>query len=689
MHVKVDISHEGSFQSYIERNPMLKASTALKGGAIVGLSALTFLATGGSAIAATSPAANAITITPPSSGTTGNTGGCLVYTATVTAPTGTTGSLDVLLAQPAGASSTTASFCTPAGTNVPAGDSTGKVTHSFTMSSSAITFGVSDAAGEADSITVFNDANSDGVLTGGEQSAASSATFVANTGDAAVKQLVITHPTTSQSLRPGDFAVYEITALNNNAAVPVADQGVSGAHVWWVSSGPDATTSPGDCGLTNASGLADCFISSPATALAGTDTVTFFVNNAPLSGPGLDTGDTQLPTSMTNWGKAPAGDTAVAFCGVAPPSTSTSRSCTQTIDASNPANVTAVSEAFGVVVLDPATSEPSGSLDKNLNSDAGSTGTVSFSMTGASSTATLSAATAACNTSAATIVNGEGSCTANVTVHEPNPSVNEKITVTAALVGGASTQTDSASLTLTAAPATARNITLTPASQSIAIGHSRVLTATVTDAQGHPVSGVNLDFTSTGSGAFITGCALSATCVAEQSNATGFLSGMGLPQTNASGQIQVNVASITTGTETISATIDPAQTTQCANPAGFVNGLPVSGIGAGNCTTAGAVHYTLPPKVSETPHLTGHKNGHVVHLAAKTHPNLRHVSVHFYRLRSGILHLVGVHSSGASGTAHITLHRVKNGHYTYVARVVGAGSHVVSHRSNHRHIHIH
>jgi len=660
---------------------MRRASKVLKGGVIVGLSTATFIAYGGTALAATVPAATGITITP-AAGTTANTGDCLVYTATATAATTPTGTLDVQLKQPSGA--TTVSFCTSGaatttGTDVPAGDAAGQLTHSFTLTSGSVSFGVMDTAAEADAITVFDDQNANGLPDNStEAHQSSTATFVGNTGNSSVKHLAATP--SNVLVRPGDSATFTVTATNGNTAA--TNQGVSGATVKFKVTGPDATTTDQTCtGTTHADGTITCVVPTVVSnTAAGTDTVTFYVENG--TGPGLDSGDTQTTATMTNDGPAPAKDTVVAFCNASAPS-ATARACTDSIDASNPATNNSKTEHFGFDVLDPV-AHSAGS------NDPGSAVTVDFTMSGGSSAATLSATSAPCNTGATpNLLNSQSGCSVAVSVTEPNPTVGEKITVTGTLHGGTAAQSDSASVTFVAATSSARNITLTPPSQNVIAGHTGVLIATVTDSKGNPVPGVNVDFTSTGQGAFVTGCVLSATCTTEQSGSVGPFGG--LPATNAAGQIEVQVSSNTTGGEFIGATIDPTQTTQCADQAGFVNGAPVSGVAAGNCSAGAVVKYITAPrvtKISERPHLSGHKSGHTVRLTAVTHPNLRHRSVHFYIVRNGINHLVASHGTGSTGVAHVTVRHLKKGHYTFVCRVVKLGSHYVSHFSNRIHKHI-
>lgn len=672
---------------------MRKASKALKGGVVLGLSAATFIAYGGTAFAATTPAATAISITPPTTGTTTNTGFCTDnYTASVT-PSTATGTLDVTITQPAAVNTGTEDLC--GGSLVTSGvNSAGSnfVTYAFTVGSNGtIQFSATDSTAETDAIRVFNDVNSDGVWESGEANASTTATFISNSGDTAVHSLSVS-PTTAKA-RPGDRVHFIVTAINGNNAVPVSDQGVSGAQVWYVVTGPDAQ-GPTACGggTTASDGTVHCGVTLSGSATAsGTDTVTFFVNNGPNSGPGVDTGDSQTTATINNIGPAPAGDTLTAFCDQH--SISSGRTCTDTIDTTNPNNNNTINEAFFFDVLDPA-SNPLGLTDLNNNAgvtnhtdDFGADTTVTFAMSGASSAATLSATQGDCVTHQF-IENGEAACDVQVNVSEPNPTPGEVITVTGTIKG--TTQTASTTLTLNPSPDTARNITLTPPTQNVVAGHTGVLTATVTDAHGNPVPGVDVDFTSTGQGAFTTGCVLSSTCVTEQSTPPGPFSFGGLPQTNAKGQVQVQVSSNTTGTEAVSATIDPNDDTQCGDPAGFVNGEPVNGVGAGNCTATATVNYVAAPvvhKISERPHLSGHKNGHIVHLRAATHPNLHHVTVHFYIVRNGIHHLVASHGTGSTGVAHARIH-LKKGHYTFDCRVVKLGHRFVSHFSNRIHKHI-
>jgi len=676
---------------------MRKASKFAKGGVVLGLSAATFIAYGGSAIALTTPQATAISVSPPSTGTTTNTNFCTGnYTANVT-PSTATGTVDVTISQPANpATAGTEDLC--GGTFVTS--TANSITYSFTVSNGQISFSATDTSPETDTIQVFDDHNNSGAFDNGEANALTSATFVNNRTNSAVKSLSV--QATNVKARPGDNVHFVVTALNGNSAVPVADQGVGGATVNFVVTGPDAQ-GPTPCSgnpTSNSDGTVYCPVRLTGAATAsGTDTVTFFVNNATNSGPGVDAGDSQTTATVNNIGAAPAGDTVTAFCDAN--TNNSGRSCTDPIDTTNPNVNNTVQEDFEFDILDPATNPAFICCGSNPSSHTGDTGadtTIDYTLSGASSGATLSTTSNDCTTDGF-VENGEGACDTYVNVTEPNPTVGEVITVTGTIHG--TTINSNATVTLTAAAETARHITLTPASQNVVTNHTGVLTATVTDAGGHPVPGIVVDFSSTGQGAFTTGCILSATCVAETSNFPGSGVQGGPPETNAKGQIQVQVSSNTTGNQAVSATIDPGQpdpndptdpnddfATQCGDPSGFVNGEPVAGIAAGNCTATAAVKYIAAPVVhfiSERPHLSGHVKGHSIHLTATTHPTLRHKSVHFYRVRNGILHLIGAAGTGSTGKAHLTLRGLKSGHYNIVCRVVHAGAHVHSHRSNHKH----
>jgi hypothetical protein len=63
---------------------------------------------------------------------------------------------------------------------------------------------------------------------------------------------------------------------------------------------------------------------------------------------------------------------------------------------------------------------------------------------------------------------------------------------------------------------------------------------------------------------------------------------------------------------------------------------------------------------------------HVLKLKATTHPSLKHVSVHFYKVnKHGKKHLVGADGTNKHGKAHILVKHLKSGkHYRFKARVV-------------------
>jgi hypothetical protein len=113
----------------------------------------------------------------------------------------------------------------------------------------------------------------------------------------------------------------------------------------------------------------------------------------------------------------------------------------------------------------------------------------------------------------------------------------------------------------------ARNIVMAAAPASVVSAGTSTITATVTDRWGNPVSGVDVTFGEVGPGRVST--------VAVATNVAGvasvdFLSNAG-----------------ETGTNTVSATI--TGTTQTADLAGFVTGVAVAGVTAGNRTTTGTV----------------------------------------------------------------------------------------------------
>jgi hypothetical protein len=62
---------------------------------------------------------------------------------------------------------------------------------------------------------------------------------------------------------------------------------------------------------------------------------------------------------------------------------------------------------------------------------------------------------------------------------------------------------------------------------------------------------------------------------------------------------------------------------------------------------------------------------HVLVLHAATHPSLSHVTVHFYKVKHGLKHLIGADKTGPAGHARLKVKHLKSGtHPRYTARVV-------------------
>jgi adhesin/invasin len=136
-----------------------------------------------------------------------------------------------------------------------------------------------------------------------------------------------------------------------------------------------------------------------------------------------------------------------------------------------------------------------------------------------------------------------------------------QLTVTRTTLGAPNTNT-----------AEARNIDLTPnGPTNTQSGGTRTFTATVTDAAGKPVQGVNVQFTKSGAGTF-AGASQTPTSA-----------------TNAQGQVTVTIQSATgeTGQAVVTATITTGGT-QCGNAAGTPTGTTT----AGNCSDSEVTNFT-------------------------------------------------------------------------------------------------
>lgn len=384
------------------------------------------------------------------------------------------------------------SFCDPQTTNPTSSDAYGDTTSSADPAFGEVqtdaapslgkaTFGIrSDQPGGA-SIRAYVDSNDNGDFNAGEPTDVSTKTFTAGGGDTgnaaqdAVASLTVT-PTATNSVVP-ETVNFTVTT-KNSAGDPTPNVTVSG-----VVSGPNAAAVVSCApGKTNNSGQTVC---SYTTAVAGTDTITFFVNQTCGTLGTLESCEPRV-TATNAVAATPVGNTIDLTCvgnfagGTASPvpvgeedKTAREETCKDPTTDNN--------EVFNAFV--------SKGLDTN-GKPLGQAGIlVRFTVTSASPG---SAGATVTPTEAVTGANGVATTTLTDTVHT-NGRVD---TVVAVIAGQEAANSDDATKTFETAVPTV--LVLSPKLTTNQTGSASTFVANVTDQFNQVVSGANVDFAITG-----------------------------------------------------------------------------------------------------------------------------------------------------------------------------------------------
>jgi adhesin/invasin len=224
---------------------------------------------------------------------------------------------------------------------------------------------------------------------------------------------------------------------------------------------------------------------------------------------------------------------------------------------------------------------------------------------------------------------------------------------------------DTATATTTATVAQAKLIDLTPKTSSVTAGASKVLTATVTDANGTPVAGVPITFSESGPGSIKGGTAGAGG--SSTLNAT----------TDASGQATVTIvtAAADKGTSTVTAAIRQPSATSCQSAGGRCTVTATISVAAASptpspsgtpaCATATATVRPAVISAMDTSDVTvTAKAGSTVDLFAYTRP-----STTFTVVRTGVV--------GSGGTITWAVRPPRNTRLYAQQRGCTAGSSVV------------
>jgi len=353
-------------------------------------------------------------------------------------------------------------------TSTEAAPATGTVT---TDSTGKATFGIeSDQPGTA-TVQAYVDNNGTAGFQAGEPTDTSTKTFTAGGGagsqaaNDAVTSLTPSQTTVNSFAGQPNPVQVTITAKNSNGdTVPNA---VILAQVTGTNAGATVT-----CTTTNNSGVATCSYTPAANKGAGTDTITFWVNQTQGGTSGPDANEPK--TTVTNTiAAAPSGNTINLTCT----GTSANANDHACVDPT-----TDSTEVFTALV--------SKGVDAN-NKPIGVAGIrVDFTVT---STNNPSGATVN-PTSAVT----DGSGIAKTTLTDTNHTNNTVDTVTATIAGQSTPQAgghNADSATKTFETAAAKTLDLQPDLATTQIGTASTFVATVKDQFGAPVVGGNVNFT--------------------------------------------------------------------------------------------------------------------------------------------------------------------------------------------------
>jgi hypothetical protein len=257
----------------------------------------------------------------------------------------------------------------------------------------------------------------------------------------------------------------------------------------------------------------------------------------------------------------------------------------------------------------------------NTNTTATGTTPTTISCVSGGNAATATPTPAEGSQTGGTVTNNAGYVTCSYTANQQG---SDTITVYANQTCGSSSALEacepSTTVTLTTLqapntnPAQARNVSLTPATQTVVTGTAGKVTATVTDGTGKPVQNVAVDFQIRGTVGTFTGPTSSGT----NTNGCGFTTGQNFNNragdhyngcTNAQGQVAAPFKTISgeTGQIVIDTTIDQNNTwwSTAANQCNSPKDNPTAGYPAGNCTDTAIVNVAAsspsPSPSSATP----------------------------------------------------------------------------------------
>ncbi|HVV74971.1 MAG TPA: Ig-like domain-containing protein [Mycobacteriales bacterium] len=400
--------------------------------------------------------------------TTGTTGTCADYTAHASLGGSGTAAGDQPLTLTVTESSTTNPGATPI-TLLPTGCSNGgsttagnsvtgtgpyndTFTHTLTTDSSGnVTFGIMTSAAGTGTVKLSVPSNS----------AVSTSTVSVTWGAGGANSVTAVTPSpTSTTQLTSTTASFTVTATNGTSPV----QGVT------INEATTGTTNPDNvpvtsCGTTNSSGQATCTVHNGGTA--GTDSLVFWVDNTASGCSHTSGADTCEPkgTATATFNAAPAVSAAKS-----------SVTCTQQLSGANKG--TAQTDC---TVPTSTTSVTFTATVKDANGNPISGAPVTFTATSAKlGGTTLTGSNLPASATKTTGADG----TATYVVNDPTPANGDNVTVSAAV--GA---TNIGSATAHWASPTATGLTVTPALQTVQVGGTVTVKATVTDQFGTAVAG--------------------------------------------------------------------------------------------------------------------------------------------------------------------------------------------------------
>jgi hypothetical protein len=558
---------------------MTRTSMALKRLGVAGLAAVTIGAGVPALIATSAEAAGPVTQITNLGGqpdNNGAAGSCIAFQATAKDASGTVvpgATITVTLTDSSTSATRDVSFCTASTTSgtttyqpqtgTPVSDTSpqagggGKATSVFTADANGVvTFGVTASTPGAVGVQAYYDTNGDKAFSAGEPNASSTANFTAggpagsNTNQDAATSVTVTP--SSDAAIVGETRNFVVHVTNGSDAL-------AGVIVSYATTPPGAaqgqTFGATNCGSTDNDGDAICKITF---STAGTDNLTFYVNQTQTGGtPGPDAAEPK--------------DFATVTVGAAP----TGRSVTLSPDNRN-VDYRTTSATYTATVT-----------NTNSSTTTSTGGTLlAFSVSGGSGDETV---TNECTTGSVVVATGASSCP--ITVTDPTPKAGEVLTITATIRGTSSS--DTSTLTFTNVPSDARNIVLSPKTQTVAPGSGvAAVSAKVTDVNGSPVPGVFVTFTESGPGRFINpNNGADSTVVA--TNAQGVATAELTSQSGESGTTNITASIANSGNECAAAA--------GKNAAGTTLTGTQAGAKAGNCTDTATVTFGASPSPSVTP----------------------------------------------------------------------------------------